>query len=380
MSSLQRSNSPLKLLIWTVIPTHHQSAFFAAIRALDVDLVVHYYRRIMPDRVLLGWREPALAPGERHVRPSMGSLRMCPDWRDRIHILPGYNMPFLLLLPPWLSANRVTWLHWSEPSRRTLKSYFTYPVKRYYGALVNRFAAGALAMGEMAAHSFVEWGIRPAKIRFLPYAVSAPALSPAHVAPAPAGEALRFLFLGALCHRKAVDVLLRAFGTVLAECPSARLDLIGHDHSNGAYHRLANELNVARAVRIAPSVPAEQVGAFIAGCDVFVLPSRFDGWGMVVNEAAALGKPIISTDACGAARHLVLPGRNGFRVPAGNEAALAQAMLEYCRNPLLLTSHGRESKLLFRDFTPERNAQRLLEAIDSLLKAKQLPGGTLAGH
>lgn len=370
--SPSNSASQRKLLIWTVIPTHHQSHFFAAIRAANVDLVVHYFGAMAKARVLLGWKAPPLAEGERRVPPNLSSLKLCADWQERVHIVPGYNKPFLLRLARLLSARAIPWFHWSEPSGRSRHSWLTYPIKRYYGYLVDRHAVGALAIGDMAARSFMTWGVRASRIRFLPYAIAAPHIN-TRSEPVPDSGAVstlrtpRFLFLGALCHRKACDVLLRAFYRVVSQFPDARLDLVGHDHSNGGYQRLAVELGIAKQMRILPSVPADEIGEVIAAHDVLVLPSRFDGWGMVLNEAAALGRPIISTEKCGAAHHLLLPGRNGFRIPAEDAPALAEAMLEYCRAPHLIHAHGKVSKEVFLEFTPERNAQRLIEALSTQL-------------
>jgi glycosyltransferase involved in cell wall biosynthesis len=101
-------------------------------------------------------------------------------------------------------------------------------------------------------------------------------------------------------------------------------------------------------------------------CDVLVLPSRHDGWGVVLNEAASLGKALIASDACGGAHHLIVPQLNGFRFPSGDIAALAAAMQTYCADPALCARHGAESLRIFADFTPERNAQRLADALESL--------------
>ena len=60
--------------------------------------------------------------------------------------------------------------------------------------------------------------------------------------------------------------------------------------------------------------------------DVFVLPSRHDGWGVVVNQALAAGLPIITTDAVGAGLDFVENGVNGICVPANNVNALFNAM------------------------------------------------------
>jgi glycosyltransferase involved in cell wall biosynthesis len=99
---------------------------------------------------------------------------------------------------------------------------------------------------------------------------------------------------------------------------------------------------------------------------VLILPSRHDGWGFVLNEAASLGKALIASDGCGAAHHLIEHEVNGYRFPVGDRGALSLAMLAYCRNRGLERRHGAESLRIFEDFTPERNAQRLEEALVSL--------------
>jgi glycosyltransferase involved in cell wall biosynthesis len=365
---------PLKLLIWSVIPTHHQSAFFAALHESGMDVIVHYYSRLdkLRDRLRLGWDDPAdLPPRERYVQATPAALQHCPDWRQRIHVIPGYGTTFLLRLALLLSRERVRWVHWGEPSRSTLRSLYSYPIKRfYYGWLVNRYAVGALAIGECARNDFTRLGVQAQRIRLLPYAV------PAIEMPTPldADEvsavltSVRFVFLGALCHRKGTDVLLRAFRRVASAFPGAHLELVGSDDSGGEYRELATQLGLAEGVRMTDSVPAALIGSVFSRCDVFVLPSRFDGWGVVLNEAASAGKALISTEATGAAHHLIADGLNGFRVPVADAEALAQAMLTYCRNPELVSSHGRESRRIFKQFTPEQNARRLHEGLESLLR------------
>jgi glycosyltransferase involved in cell wall biosynthesis len=64
-----------------------------------------------------------------------------------------------------------------------------------------------------------------------------------------------------------------------------------------------------------------------AAADIFVLPSRHDGWGVVVNEALGAGLPIIVSDRVGA-RDLVDDGRNGLITCAGDVEELADALLQ----------------------------------------------------
>jgi glycosyltransferase involved in cell wall biosynthesis len=364
-----------KLLLWTYIPTHHQSAFLQALRDDGVDLIVHYFQAVSPARVRLGWSDPDVLPaGERRVAPELASLAAVPDWRERIHVIPGYGTRFLLRLAVHLSRQGVRWVNWCEPSRHWPRWYLTYPMKRFYAALINRYALGALAIGAMARQDFVRWGVDERRIRFLPYSVAAltaahsamPVTTAAADAMAAAREAPRFAFVGALCHRKGIDVLLKAFRSVLQEHPNARLILFGSDESNGGYPHMAAQLGIGDAVKFAGSVPATDVAARLEPCDILVLPSRFDGWGMVLNEAASLGKALIATESCGAAHHLIDAERNGFRVRPGDVAGLADAMSRYCRDPDLARQHGAHSRRVFVQFTPACNAVRLRECLASL--------------
>jgi glycosyltransferase involved in cell wall biosynthesis len=367
---------PLRLLVWSSIPTHHQSAFFAALRARGIDLRVHYYQHVPAERVSMGWSEaPTLPAGEFYTGNSLPPQTDCADWRERIHVVPGYGCRFLLRLSWFLSQQRQPWVHWSEHSWPTLRALATFPVKRVYGGLVRRRALGAFAIGDLARSEFVRWGIPAARIRFLPYAVEGLGAQP--VAPATALHP-RFLFLGQLIPRKGIDVLLMAMKQVIAASPDAHLELAGVDRSEGAYPQQAQQLGLAKAVTFSGMVPAGAVAAVLSRSDVLVLPSRHDGWGVVLNEAASAGRAIIASEGCGAAHHLVMPGINGFRFPTGDPAALAGAMLEYCRDERLAARHGAASLQVFRDFTPERNAQRFEEGLDSLLQSDSA-GAPLVG-
>ena len=361
-------NRPLRLLIWSSIPTHHQSGFFGALREREIDVVVHYYQRVHTGRLDMGWADHSVLPaGERYVGESLRSVEECPDWRERIHVVPGYGIIFLLRLAWFLSRHHVPWLHWSEHSEPTLHSHLTFLVKRAYGGLVRRHAIGALAIGEPARLEFIRWGVDANMIRFLPYAV--PGLGDQRASKSRSAPGTRFLFLGQLIPRKGIDLLLEAMKNVLASYPGARLELAGTDRSNSGYAREAARLGIAHAVEFSGMIEARHVGTVLRGCDVFVLPSRHDGWGVVLNEAASAGKPIIASDACGAAHHLALPGVNGFRFTSGSVQELTAAMLAYCREPELARRHGEQSLRIFEEFTPRRNAQRFEEALDSLVES-----------
>jgi glycosyltransferase involved in cell wall biosynthesis len=99
-----------------------------------------------------------------------------------------------------------------------------------------------------------------------------------------------------------------------------------------------------------------------AAADVFVLPSRSEPWGMVLNEAAAAGLPLVATEESGAAHDLVEPERNGYRVPAGDVAALREALARLAADPALRARFGVRSRELSRAFTPEAWADGVARA------------------
>ena len=78
-------------------------------------------------------------------------------------------------------------------------------------------------------------------------------------------------------------------------------------------------------------------------CDVFVLPSVFEPWGLVVNEVMNAGKPVIVSDQVGAGADLVKPGVNGGIFKAGDADDLQRVLEPYLRDPLLREKAGRES-------------------------------------
>jgi glycosyltransferase involved in cell wall biosynthesis len=99
-----------------------------------------------------------------------------------------------------------------------------------------------------------------------------------------------------------------------------------------------------------------------ATADVLCVPSRYDGWGLVVPEGLAAGLPVIATDQMGSALEFVRTGYNGWMVPAGSFSALMNAMHEAmslsAEDLSVLSANARES---VREHTLEHGAQRFVQ-------------------
>lgn len=361
----------VKLAIWMNMPGHHQSGFYAALRQRGVDLCVNYYGRVTPGRREQGWSDvSALPAGERFVEPHIRELHATPDWRQRVHLVPGYGTRFLRRLSAELSRLRVPWMHWSERAQGGLRWLLSYPRKALYARCVNKSALGALAIGELTKIDFVRWGIDATKISLLPYSGVLPPSTgelDTEISDFARGAAPLFMHVGTLCRRKGVDLLIEAFASIARTQPRARLALVGKDESGGRYGRLVAALGLREQVLLRGALSVQRLGAALQVADVLALASRHDGWGMAIAEAAGFGKALIASTACGATAHLVRDGWNGFAVPAGDVEALAQAMHFYATDLDLARTHGARSLDLHAEVTPESNAQRLLRILEERL-------------
>jgi glycosyltransferase involved in cell wall biosynthesis len=351
------------VIVWMNMPSHHQAGLMAALSALT-DLTVCYYGSVTAERQALGWdADPVLAPYELSVAGNSFPLDSLPRWRERVHILSGYRNPLLRRVISRLSDEGVNWVHWSEAGRPGPAWWLTLPAKRRYAKTVNRHALCALGTGAEAVRDLARWGIRRELLAELAYSVP-PLRTKTGKCDA---DSLKFVYVGSLCRWKGTDILLKAFAEVYSSNRNGRLALVGDDRSAGTYQRLVRTLGISDAVEFVGPVPSHRVADVMSASDVLVLPSRRDGWGVVLNEAASCGLALIASTAAGGAHHLVQAGVNGFVVKPGSVASLVEALTAYCRRPDLAREHGRCSLRLFEPTRPEIAAPRLMSILKSFL-------------
>ncbi len=151
----------------------------------------------------------------------------------------------------------------------------------------------------------------------------------------PAPRPLRLLCVASLTPRKGHDLLLRALA-VLRDY-AWHLDCIGSHDLDPAWAKALlgwrEEWGLGGRVTFRGPLPAEDLGGHYAAADLFVLPSRFEGYGMVCAEALAHGLPVLATRA-GALEDTV-PAEAGLLVPPEDAQALAGALRRLFADPAL---------------------------------------------
>lgn len=140
------------------------------------------------------------------------------------------------------------------------------------------------------------------------------------------------LSIGRLSAQKGQMVLLDAFAQLIAQGEDARLVLAGDGELREAIERRISELGLRERVEITGWVNGEEIRRRLLASRGMVLPSFAEGLPVVIMEAFALGRPVISTYVAGIPE-LVKDGENGWLVPAGSIPELADAMRAMLRAP-----------------------------------------------
>ncbi len=179
------------------------------------------------------------------------------------------------------------------------------------------------------------------------------------------------LILGAgeLCSRKDFATLLRAFARVRSQRP-CRLMILGQGRARERLLALAAELGVAGDVDLPGFVPEPY--AYMAHADLFAFTSRWEGLGFVIIEALAVGTPVAATDCPSGPREILQDGQIGPLVPVGDDAALAQAIMQTLDAP---PPRGK-LQAAARPYEIEASTDAYLEAMRLPRHAEHMPAST----
>ncbi|WP_157941345.1 glycosyltransferase [Vibrio cyclitrophicus] len=345
----------------------------------EINLEVRYFKELNISRIKQGWSKNEVNKDfESQVFDIKSALTSLTDFDERIHIVSGNGYEFSRDLISYLVKNNLKWINWTERSgvnlfkilRENSKLFkLVFPIyqrlyNRKFATLVQRHAMFNLSSGVKAEEDYLKKGVSKKKIRHLYYAL--PKLERVDTPPRLLSNFVEkhehcFIYVGSLCKRKGIDVLIKSFSKI--ESRKWGLILVGHNTLPQYYDSLIKKLGLNDNVILTGAIESSVVNQYLSSADVFILPTRFDGWGAVLNEATSIGLPVISTDECGAAFHLLEDGYNGYRVSAGSIDQLKHAMCQYVETPDLVQLHGANSLKIYQNFTPKENAVRLLKIL-----------------
>ena len=140
------------------------------------------------------------------------------------------------------------------------------------------------------------------------------------------GTGVRLLFVGKLVAREGVDLLLQALSGLSEQAWA--LDVVGDGPLRPQLQQMAETCGIQDRVRWLGTLKNSEVPGRMREGDILVLPSRYDGWGAVVNEALAAGARALVSDACGSADLLGTRRHLGKVFRSGSVRSLEQALEE----------------------------------------------------
>jgi glycosyltransferase involved in cell wall biosynthesis len=350
----------------TIVPSPYQRDLFGALaKRDDVELEVYYMEAHSPDSP---WPEKPLRSFER-IMPGF----WVPFGGARGHINWGLPDPsrsdfivvssFTSLTGQYLmrsSLRNTPWVFWGERLRENagMKNV----IQRSLAAPLGR-AAAIVGIGRLAEQDYHRRF--PDVAHFcIPYHCDLADFFAVQrhwdsIKP------MIFLFCGQMIARKGVDLLLAAFDRLVATGANVQLLLVGREADLPTFMQAVSPA-AREKIRYEGFQAPESLPEYFGRSDVFVLPSRHDGWGVVVNQALAAGLPVITSDAVGAGLDLVENGINGMCVAANDVDALYQAMATVATSPDIAVRWGQNSRAKALTITPEVGAEKWVGVFDAL--------------
>jgi glycosyltransferase involved in cell wall biosynthesis len=249
-------------------------------------------------------------------------------------------------------------------------------VKKFFLKVLRRMTKGVLSVGSgNSAYWRASFG-ETFPIFLMPYAVDNEYFRNRAAAAAPAREELRralglepgrpvFLFASKLRERKRcidlVEAYLRLSPGPGAEPPGYLL-IAGDGEERAAVERRINEAGVTH-VRLLGFQNQSVLPRLFDLCDVFVLPSIYEPWGLIVNEVMNAGRAVVVSDQVGCAPDLVRDGQNGFVFPARDVDALSGVLRRFLEDPKLAGALGKRAAETIATHGFEQNIEGLRQAL-----------------
>jgi glycosyltransferase involved in cell wall biosynthesis len=334
------------------------------------------------DALTQPWEYKVRGPEEKVL--SAGSVKALSEIRrdlssgvyGLIH-LAGWGHPVLmgtLLLGAWFSTVAVvetdTQLIRELPLwKRATKSLIYRPLFR--------IPAMFLPGGSRQAAYLRHYGVEESRIRIARMTVDVATILAHSLSMQPASRAailrrygipeghVKIIYLGRLEPHKGVFDLLAAFTELKREVAGVSLVIVG---AGSLTEWVKQQASPSACLHYLGRLSAEAVWEAYSISDIFVLPSHFEPWGLVVNEAMASGLPVVVTDRVGCVDDLVKGMGTGVIVPAASPRDLFSALKMLATDPDMRRRMSAEARRLMADWTLENSARVTVSAWQGALQ------------
>ncbi|MCH5222374.1 MAG: glycosyltransferase family 4 protein [Muribaculaceae bacterium] len=182
-------------------------------------------------------------------------------------------------------------------------------------------------------------------------------------------DSKKIITLGRFVYQKDYPSLIRAYSIVANRYPDWKLIIYGDGSQEQSIRKQIASLKLTDKILL-PGVTESPVEA-LAEASLFVLSSKFEGFGLTIIEAMAVGLPVVSYECPCGPKDVISDGRDGFLVKTGDEQALAEKIIYLIENPQVRKQMGAAAKLKSLDYSIERITQMWMELFNSLIENRK---------
>ena len=284
------------------------------------------------------------------------------------------GIPVLVRAESWLSDRPRSWLKLVE--------------KKIFFGVLQHLVSGVLAIGSRNRAYWEHYLGKDFPIFRMPYAVDNGYFQRLSLAAAEGRQSLReelglearrpvILFASKLQTRKHCGDLVAAYAKMshrLGLDPEPYLVIVGDGEEREALEQQAAATGFS-SIRFCGFRNQSELPRFFDLCSVFVLPSRHEAWGLIVNEAMNAGRAVIVSDDCGCQVDLVTDGVEGCVFPVRDVAALHQALERVLETPEISAAYGARALARIRAWGFEEDVSGLRDALSHVTRRIEKEGG-----
>lgn len=291
----------MRFIFWQNIISPHQAFVIKALaEQYEVHLVVE--RLSDPAREAQGWQQPDLGKTHLHLLMNSSTLDLyAPQTHHFFSGIKSYKSLHQKFLE--VSERQKVNIIAESPIQMGILSplrAILYRLHHYrYGERINYI----FAIGDLGVRWFRRAGFSAQQVKKFQYTIDLPTGGVPIHKPHNDGKC-NLIFIGQLIHRKGVDNLLKA--VLKGDTHRLRLHIIGDGPRRENLQKFVDDNNLKNTVTFLGTFTNDAAMQYLSEkADYLVLPSRFDGWGAVINEALARGIKVITNNKCGASSIIV---------------------------------------------------------------------------
>ena len=370
---------PIRVVMVYLEPTPYIMALIDTLRRVwDGAIEVYYVSTDVsqPWKLRLDRAQGEVLPGGFLPRMRALLLALIRDRKQTVLHLAGWGHPVLFGAMLMAGSLRVPVVVESDTAAGRSDQSWRHWVKELLYPLLFRLPSRFLPGGTRQARYLAHFGVTPERMTVAQMTVDVCAIrrfcaqdreimrSAARTRWGMSANERIVLFVGRLEAHKGLEELLSAFACAVDEEDDLRLAIVGDGSLRPRIEAVAANAD-GRIIYLGRLSSDDVLHAYLAA-DLLVLPSLFEPWGLVVNEAMACGLPVIVSDRVGCGEDLVRHGETGLVVRADREAELTSAILQLARDAPARHEMRQAAETLISNWTLADEARNIISAWDAI--------------